>query len=82
MAIMSEKETRAQLFDHARHYGVEDEVKKVLARYEDYLKGCKTQAERDACAKMGILEIDHIFSLGKANSSLQIGNEWAKVAKE
>lgn len=82
MAIMSEKETRAQLFDHARHFGVEAEVKKVLARFDDFLKGAKTKEERDAIAKMGILELDHIFSLGKANSSLQVGNEWVKVAKE
>lgn len=63
---LTEKQSRKQLLDWARQYGCEAELMKIFSRYDDLLKGCRTNEERNAVATMGVIEIDKFFG-GKGN---------------
>jgi len=65
---MSEKETRMQLLGHARANGCEDELLKLFDRYDNALKGCKTNEERKAVQAMGVMEFNNFF--GRSNMKL------------
>lgn len=57
----SEKESREVLIGHARKYGCETQLLKLFARYDDLLRGCKTQQEHNAIAVMALEEINQFF---------------------
>lgn len=58
---LSEAESRQQLLDWARKFGAEEQLLKIFHRYDDLLKGCKTQQEREAVQVMGNVEIHNFF---------------------
>ena len=58
---LNEQQSRARLLGWARKYGAEEQLKKIFARYDDLLKGCKSQEERQAVAAAGIVEIHDFF---------------------
>lgn len=64
--VKSEKESRADLLGWAKKNGCEAELLKIFKRYDDLLKGCKTEEEKKAVAAMGVLEI-HAFFGGDGN---------------
>jgi len=59
----TEKETREKLLTAAKLGGFEDDVVKLFARYDDYLKGCISKEEREAMAVMAIRELNMIFNM-------------------
>ena len=65
--VKTEKESRNLLLEWARSYGAEDQLKKIFSRYDDLLKGCKTEEERKAVQAMGIVEIHNFFSGGSTD---------------
>jgi hypothetical protein len=58
---LTEEQSRKQLLGWARQYGAEEQLLKIFARYDDLLRGCKTQEERSAVQVMGNLEIHNFF---------------------
>lgn len=65
MAIKTEKESREFLFSWAKKYGCVQELSNLFKRYEDLLKGCKSEEEKKAIQTMGILEIHKMFDGGE-----------------
>lgn len=59
--IKTEKETRKQLLSWARKFGAENELLKMFSRYDDLLKGAKTDEEKAAIQAMGALEVHNFF---------------------
>ena len=59
--IASEKQSRTQLIGWARKYGCEAELLKIFNRYDDALKGCKSNEEIKVIQAMGIIEINNFF---------------------
>jgi len=62
--VKTEKESRNHLIGWARQYGCEEQLMKIFARYDDLLKGCRTEEERQAVQAMGVIEIHEFFSSG------------------
>lgn len=62
--IKNEKDSRAAALARAREYGLEEAAIKLFNRYDNLLKGCKTEAERKAVAHMGIVEFHELFGGG------------------
>ena len=56
-AVMSEKETISSILVLAREQGVEDKVQKLIAKFQEAVKGARTERERQAIATMGLAEI-------------------------
>jgi hypothetical protein len=59
--VKTEKESRDQLLGWARKYGSEAQLLKIFARYDDLLKGCKSEEEKKAIQVMGNIEIHDFF---------------------
>lgn len=55
--IMSEKRTIESILSLARREGVEDKVKGLIQKYQDSIKGARTEYERKHIAAMGLAEI-------------------------
>jgi hypothetical protein len=55
--IMSEKETREAILALARTQGVEDKVKRLIAIFENSIRGAKNEQERKVIAAFGLAEI-------------------------
>lgn len=73
---INEKESRRRLLSLARGYGAEAELLNIFKRYDDLLKGCKTDEEKKAVATMGCLEVHNFFG---GDGGLTVGG---KVIKE
>jgi hypothetical protein len=73
---INEKESRRKLLSLARGYGAEADLLKIFKRYDDLLKGCKTDEERKAVATMGCLEVHNFFG---GDGGLTVGG---KIIKE
>lgn len=58
---LTEEQSRKQLLDWARKYGAEEQLLKIFHRYDDLLRGCKTQEEREAIQVMANLEVHNFF---------------------
>jgi hypothetical protein len=54
---MSEAQTKASIIALARQQGVEEQVKKIIVKYEDAVKGAKNDYERRHIAHLGMVEI-------------------------
>jgi hypothetical protein len=54
---MSEKQTYAQILALAKEQGVEEKVQKIIIKYEDAVKGARSEAERKHIAHCGLAEI-------------------------
>lgn len=59
--IPTEKETKENLLGWAKRNGLEQSLLKLYARYEDLLKGAKSEEERKAIQVMGISEFNNFF---------------------
>jgi len=55
--MVSEKETKKRIIDLARQQGCEDKVTKIIQKYEDLIKGVRTEQERQQLAALGIVEL-------------------------
>ena len=55
--IVSERETIKVILQLARQQGCEDKVRKLLERFQNAVKGAKSDLERHQIASMGIAEI-------------------------
>jgi hypothetical protein len=76
---LNEKESREQLLGWARQYGAEAQLLKIFARYDDLLKGCKTEEERKSIQVMGNIEIHDFFG---GNGALEVGGKMIREDKE
>ncbi len=59
--IKKEKESRKNILAAARANGLEEEVLKIFNRYDNALKGCKTEQEKYTVGIMGIMELNKLF---------------------
>jgi hypothetical protein len=59
--IKTEKETREHLLGWAKQFGCEAQLLKIFARYDDLMRGARTDEERKAIAAMGASEVHHFF---------------------
>ncbi len=55
--IKNEKETRETIIKLAREQGVEEQAKKIILKYENAIKGCRTEEERKHIAHQGLAEL-------------------------
>jgi hypothetical protein len=55
--VMSEKETIASILALAREQGVEEKVQKLIAKFQNAIKGARTEQERQSIATLGLAEI-------------------------
>ena len=61
MAIQDEKTSRINLLAIAKEWGIEEDLKKIFKRYDDLLKGCKTDEERKAVGTAGVIELHNLL---------------------
>lgn len=63
--VMGEKETRAKLLYRARCLGADCEyqLKKIMDKYDNLLKNCTNDAERQDMGRLGSIEIFNILDL-------------------
>ena len=59
--ILSERETRKRLLNHARMYGVEKEMLLIFAKFDKLLKNCSNEKERLDIGKLGDVEIFNLL---------------------
>lgn len=55
--VMSEKETIESILKLAREQGVEDKVKKLIAKYQAAVAGARSQEEAAQIGALGLVEI-------------------------
>lgn len=55
--FMSEKDTFKVILGLAREQGVEDKVRKLIEKFQNAVKGARTEIERRQIATLGIAEI-------------------------
>jgi len=72
---LTEEKSREQLLDWAKKYGAEEQLLKIFHRYDDLLRGCKTNKEREAIQVMGNLEIHNFFG---GNGALEVNGKTIK----
>jgi len=58
---LNEKDSRARIIGHARKYGCETELLKLLATYDELIKHAKSEEERKAMAHLGLAAVDSFF---------------------
>lgn len=56
-----EHETKARVLAMARKYGVEEQAQKIMAKYDDAVKGAKDDAERHHIAVCGLVELHKLL---------------------
>jgi len=54
---MNEKQTIESILSLARKQGVEEKVKGIIQKYQDAVKGARTEYERKHIAAMGLAEL-------------------------
>lgn len=59
--MKSEKETRASIMNLARQQGVEAQAEKIWNKYEDAVKGAKSEMERHHIAACGLAELHRLI---------------------
>jgi hypothetical protein len=57
---LSEKASRQRLMEWSEKYGCTEDLKKIFIRYDDLLKGARTEEERKAIQVLAISEL-HAF---------------------
>lgn len=76
--IMSEKETRRKLMNRAKELNIEYDMKMLLDKFDNLLKKCTNQKERDDIAKLGAYEV---YALLDKGGKLYVNNELIYVDK-
>jgi hypothetical protein len=61
MKAPSEAETRANILQQAREIGMEEQVLKIFARFDDALKNAKDDYQRHHIAACGAAELHKLF---------------------
>jgi hypothetical protein len=59
--VASEKEVREKLFNRARGYGRHIELSMIFAKYDNLLKNCTNEKERQHISILGQIEIYKLF---------------------
>lgn len=72
---INEKQSRARLLGFARLSGCEADLLKIFNRYDDLMKGCKTDEEKKAVATLGCLEVHNFFG---GDGGLTVGGKIIK----
>lgn len=90
---MTEKQTIMSILSLAREQGVEEKVKNIIIKFQDAVKGARTEFERKSIAALGIAEIhktigcvgnlvvDGVEILPEDTAYLEEINKHKKVAK-
>lgn len=71
--VRSEKETRKHMLDYAEHLGVKPDVLAIMKKYDNLLRSCTNEQERDAIAIMGNKELH--FYLSKNAGALMVNGK-------
>jgi hypothetical protein len=82
---ISEIEFRNKILFVAGRMGCEMEIVQIFNKYDKLLRGCANDKERSHISKLGIMEIDNIFSVvgglavlfGKDAAGIKIGSDFA-----
>lgn len=61
MKIKNEKETRQIYIDLGRKHGLDADVTRIFARYDNIFKGCGSKEERSQIAAMCAAELHKLF---------------------
>ena len=56
-----EHETKTRVLAMARKYGMEEQALKIMAKYDDAVKGAKNDAERHHIATCGLVELHNLM---------------------
>jgi hypothetical protein len=59
--VASEKSTRESIIQLAREQGVEEQAIKIITKYEDAVKGCRDEYERQHIAIQGLAELHRLI---------------------
>lgn len=70
--VLSERETRKKLLNHARLVGCEKDMMLLFAKYDKLLRNCSNEKEREDIGKMGAVETYRLLGGG---GELYINNE-------
>jgi CTP-dependent riboflavin kinase len=62
--VMSEKETRRKLLQHAREVGCEGDMIKILDKYDNLLRNCTNDKERKDISSLGAYEVYRLLGGG------------------
>jgi hypothetical protein len=62
--VLSEKETRRRLLNHAREIGCEHEMTFLFTKYDKLLRNCTNDKERNDIAKLGAYEMYRLLGGG------------------
>lgn len=62
--VLSEKETRKRLLNHAKILGCEFEMKEMFAKTDLLLSKCTNEKEREDVKKLGIISIYRLLGGG------------------
>jgi hypothetical protein len=62
--VMSEKETRRRLLQHAREVGCEGDMIKILDKYDNLLRNCTNEKERKDISSLGAYEVYRLLGGG------------------
>ena len=71
--VPGERETKAKFIHLARQVGVEDQLKTIMTKYDNAVKGARNEYERQHIAAAGMAEIYKI--LGIVNPLVMDGKE-------
>jgi hypothetical protein len=55
--LKNERQTKNVVIALAREQGVEEQAKKIILKYENAIKGCRTEEERRHIAHQGLAEL-------------------------
>ena len=61
MAKKTEAETRKKILEQARSVGMEEQVLKIFARYDEAMKNAKDEFQRKHLAQLGAAELHKLF---------------------
>lgn len=62
--VLDERDTRKKLINFARQYGFEQDLIKILNKYDTLLRNCTNEKERKDIGKLGSYEIFCLFGKG------------------
>lgn len=62
--VLSERETRKKLLNHARMVGCEKDMMLIFAKYDKLLRNCTNDKEREDIGKLGAVEVYYLLGGG------------------
>ena len=64
LKVLDEKETRKKLFEYAKRRGFEQDLIRLLNKYDNLMKNCTNEKERKDIGKLGSYEVFCLFNKG------------------